>query len=90
MTKARQLIEAETQAPLGFRATLPNGDEIEWRFDPAAKAYRFTKRWTDEWSGKRRELLNAALQHARDNAAFVTTEMKRWQDGGWTVTPLEA
>lgn len=75
--------------PLGFTATLPNGDKIEWRYDTAAKGYRFSKWWKDEWTGNQRSAPNLALQHASDASAFIAQEMKRWKDGGWTVSPLE-
>lgn len=99
---ARQIIEQEVrnpydaddplekpEIPLGFNAKLPDGDEVEFRFDPQARGYRFSKWWNDPHTRKREALRNGALFPAQDYWAFVDSEMKRWSDAGWTVTPLE-
>lgn len=98
---ARQIIEQETlgpydvddplekpEIPTGFNAKREDGDEIEWRFDPRIKGYRFTKWWNDPHTRKREVLRDVATQFARDNPAFVNQTAQEFQDAGWTVTML--
>lgn len=85
---ARSVIEAETGIPLGFRAELDNGDVVEYRFDPQAKGYRFSKWWNDVHTRKREVLRNAGTFYPPNKARFIASEMKRWASAGWAVTPL--
>lgn len=84
---AREIIEAEV-APLGFNAKRDDGDEIEWRYDATAKAYRFTKWWNDPYTKKRRVASNLATQFAVNKSEFVTKTAREFEDAGWVVTML--
>jgi hypothetical protein len=78
--------------PTGLRAERDDGDIIEWRYDPKAYGYRFSKWWIDPYTGKQRVIANLATMHVRNPEkaqVFTSTEMKKWTDGGWKVTPLD-
>ena len=83
--KAAGMAEAVT-LPTGFTATR-DGDEVEWRYDAAAQAYRFSKFWMDEWTGQRRKAPNLGVQRVKPAEAeqWVQKEMRRWAGGGWAV-----
>ena len=81
---ARTIVEAETP-PLGFTAQREDGDKIEYRYDPAAHGYRFTKWWNDAWTRKCEVLANIALTRKGFN---ISREAKEFEDAGWTVTWL--
>ena len=80
--------------PLGFNAKRDDGDEIEWRYDPKALGYRFSKWWDDKawdgkdgkWIDKRRVLANGMFSHQQH--FNLKAEARKWSDAGWTVTIL--
>jgi hypothetical protein len=83
-------ISAPEVYPSGFTAERA-GDVVEWRYDAAVRGYRFSKFWTDEWTGKQRKLENGALVRkdtASEASVWVQQEMRRWRGGGWKVTPI--
>lgn len=91
-----RLLEADENFPAGFTATHPDGDQVEFRFEPAIPnvrppSYRFYKSWNDRWTQKR-ESGNFGHNDVRDPATatqFLEQKMRQYEEAGWTVQPLQ-
>jgi hypothetical protein len=77
--------------PAGFVATdLVTGDVAETRYSQHWNSYRFTKHWTDPYTGERRSIESGACSYPTPEQAqaFIEKRVKDYEDAGWKVQRL--
>jgi hypothetical protein len=85
--------------PEGFVA-IRDDEKVEFRYDPkkidgrgreiVMHYYRGTKHWLDDYTKRPRTCPMGVwtARNVEDAFALVARESKRWEDGGWTIQPL--